>query len=466
MKHLRAIRIVAATVFLLGITALFLIPGDATAHWLGWMAKLQLLPAVLAANVVVVVFILLVTYLLGRVYCSVVCPLGILQDLFYKLGHIGKRRKEGRMKYGKPHNWLRYTVLALFVASLAAGFNSVALLIAPYSAYGRIVATAADLHTAGTATAIVAGATLLAVAILSLLCGRLWCNSVCPVGSALSLLSRHSLVQPRFDAEKCIGCGKCERMCKAMCIDVASKSVDTSRCVACMDCVSLCPTGALTLRTKGGKAATATERPDSGDGTSRRQFLAATAAVAVAATIKAQEHKIDGGLAAIQKKAVPKRTTPLKPYGAVSLRHFEKHCTACQLCVSHCPNGVLRPSAELQSLMQPEMSYEKGYCRPECVACSEVCPTGAIKRITPEEKSTISIGHAVVLRDNCLAALGEAACGNCARHCPAEAITMQQQGPVVDESRCIGCGACEYLCPVRPFSAIYVEGRELHVRNL
>ena len=463
MNHLRRIRIGLATVFLAGVTALFAVP--ASAHWLGWMAKLQLLPAVLACNIVAVAFVLLLTWVLGRVYCSVICPLGIVQDIFFKLGHIGKHRKQGRLHYSKPRNWLRYTVLALFVAAMAAGLNSVALLIAPYSAYGRIVATAVSLHTMGMATAIVAAATLAVVAVMSLIWGRLWCNTVCPVGSVLSLLSRHSVLQPRFDAERCIGCGKCERMCRAMCIDVEGKSVDTSRCVACMDCLAACPTGALHLGTRESvKACGRPEASASGE-TSRRRFLAATAAATVAAAAKAQQHKIDGGLAALQNKTVPKRTTPLKPYGAASLRHFAKHCTACQLCVSHCPNGVLRPSTELQSLMQPEMGYDKGFCRPECVACSEVCPTGAIRPITRAEKTSISIGRAVVLRNNCLAAVGEAACGNCARHCPAEAIAMTESGPVVDESRCTGCGACEYLCPVRPFSAIYVEGREEHVNR-
>lgn len=124
--------------------------------------------------------------------------------------------------------------------------------------------------------------------------------------------------------------------------------------------------------------------------------------------------------------------------------------------------------------MQPEMSYERGYCRPECTKCSEVCPAGAIRPITREEKTGIQIGHAVWVKANCVVLTDGVSCGNCARHCPSGAIQMVPSDPndenslkipVVNTERCIGCGACENLCPARPFSAIYVEGHERH-RNI
>lgn len=187
--------------------------------------------------------------------------------------------------------------------------------------------------------------------------------------------------------------------------------------------------------------------------------------------VRAQEKKVDGGLAVILDKKAPARHTPIVPPGAVSLRHLAQHCTGCQLCVAVCPNGVLRPSSGIMTLMQPESSYERGYCRPECVKCSEVCPAGAIEPITVADKSAIQIGHAVWVRENCVPLTDGVACGNCARHCPTGAITMvpsdpsmadSPQVPVINEERCIGCGACENLCPARPFSAIYVEGHECH----
>ena len=148
-----------------------------------------------------------------------------------------------------------------------------------------------------------------------------------------------------------------------------------------------------------------------------------------------------------------------------------RHCTGCQLCVAVCPNGVLRPSSALATLMQPEMSYERGYCRPECTKCAEVCPAGAIHEITPADKSAIQIGHAIWIRENCVPLRDGVDCGNCARHCPTGAILMVPSDPemsdspkipAVNEEKCIGCGACENLCPARPFSAIYVEGHRRH----
>ena len=121
--------------------------------------------------------------------------------------------------------------------------------------------------------------------------------------------------------------------------------------------------------------------------------------------------------------------------------------------------------------MQPTMSYEHGYCRPECVRCSTVCPTGAIRPITKQEKSSLQIGHAVWVKQNCVPLTDGVECGNCARHCPTGAITMVPSDPddewslkvpVVNTATCIGCGACENLCPARPLSAIYVEGHEMH----
>ena len=201
--------------------------------------------------------------------------------------------------------------------------------------------------------------------------------------------------------------------------------------------------------------------------------------------MNAQEKKVDGGLAVIVDKEIPERKTAIVPPGAVSLKHFYQHCTACQLCVSVCPNDVLRPSGGLMTLMQPEMSYERGYCRPECTKCSEVCPAGAIRPVTTAEKSSIQIGHAVWIKRNCIPVRDGEECGNCARHCPTGAIVMvplrkrhryrhgnmENDGedrtpalkiPAIDTEKCIGCGACENLCPARPFSAIYIEGHEVH----
>ena len=454
---------------LLGITALLLDTTGVLRHYLGWMPKIQLLPAILALNFVLVVSVLVVTAVIGRFYCAVICPLGIFQDIIIWLRQKinGKRKarsgKNGKachlplapFHYRKPQNWLRYTVLVLFVLLMLLGLNAIAVLIAPYSAYARMVT---NIHGTGLVHW-VALATLCCVGVMSFLWGRLWCNTICPVGALLSLVSRHRLLGIRIDADKCGGCRNCEHGCKAMCINIDTKTVDQSRCVDCWNCLSVCKAGAIKLGRKDHK--NHKDHKDIKDtrdlkDSSRRTFVAGTVAVGAAMAAQAQEQKLDGGLAALMDKSVPERKTPLTPFGSRSLKNFSAHCTACQLCVSQCPEKVLRPSTRIERLLQPEMNYSEGYCRMACTRCSEVCPTGAILPITPEEKTAVSIGVAVVLKDNCIG------CGACERHCPSGAIVMVDGKPAVNEARCLGCGACEYYCPARPVTAIYVEGKEIH----
>ena len=458
MKYFKYVRICLAALVLLCITALLLDTTDDAVlrHYLGWMPKMQFLPAVLALNVVMVVAILVVTFLIGRLYCSIVCPMGIFQDIFtwfHKL-IFGKKRP---FRYRKPANWLRYTILVLFVLLMVFGLNGIAVLIAPYSAYARMVT---NIHSSGLPL-VVAIVTLVVIGLCSFMYGRLWCNTICPVGSLLGLVSKFRLFGIKIDADKCVSCRKCEKGCKAMCINIDNKTVDHSRCVDCWACLANCKVGAISLsnlntqNTRNNQNTQST--PTTPTDPSRRKFLATTAAVGAATTLHAQGQKLDGGLAVIEDKQVPDRQMPLKPAGSISLKNFESRCTACQLCVSKCPEHVLRPSTSLATLMQPYMAFDQGYCRTACTRCSEVCPAGAIQPIAHEQKTAISIGHAVVLPDNCIS------CGVCARHCPSAAISLVDGKPAVNESRCLGCGACEYYCPARPLTAIYVEGRERHV---
>ena len=495
---LRKIRIILVSVFFIGVTLLFLDFTGTIHAWLGWMAKVQFLPALLAMNFGVVAVLLVLTLLFGRVYCSVICPLGVMQDIISWIHGKTKKKNRFRFSYSPAKNWLRYGVLALFIIALIAGLHSLVAIIAPYSAYGRIasnllapvyqwgnnffawIAERADSYAfystevwiKSGATFAVAVITFVVIGVLAWKHGRTWCNTICPVGSVLGFFSRFSVFAPVIDTDKCRNCGLCGKQCKASCINMKEHQIDLTRCVACMDCIDTCKDGAIHYACRYGKKAAGTAPGTNGGvDTGKRAFMVSAAIATTAAAAKAQEMKVDGGLAQISRATKPERQTPLVPAGSLSLKNFTDHCTACQLCVSVCPNQVLRPSTSLMNLMQPEMSYERGYCRPECTKCSDVCPAGAIRPITVEEKSSIQIGHAVVCLDNCVVNTDEVSCGNCARHCPAGAISMVRKNPddpkslripVVNEEMCIGCGACENLCPARPFTAIHVEGHEVH----
>ena len=471
----------------IAITLLFLDFTGTLHHWLSWIPKLQLVEAVLAVNVIAIVLLVALTLVFGRIYCSIICPLGILQDLF---GWLGKKQKKNRYSYSKEVKWLRYPVLVLFVIAFFAGIGTLVQLLDPYSTFGiiamnllqpvyqagnNVLASIAeyydsyafyhsDIWLRSLPSLIISAVMLIILGVLAWRNGRTYCNTICPVGTVLSFLSRFSLLKIRFDAEKCKNCSLCSRNCKSACIDYKTHSVDYSRCVVCGDCIDSCKHGALSYQVH------KPNKPHDAEGLSRRSFLL-SAALATTAALAQEAKKTDGGLAEIEDKVAPERQTPIVPPGARSKQNFEQHCTGCQLCVSKCPNQVLRPSSDWLHLMQPVMSYERGFCRPECNRCSQVCPAGAIKPIAHEVKASTQIGHAVWIKKNCIPLTDGVECGNCARHCPTGAIEMVPSNPdddespyipAVNEAACIGCGACEYLCPARPFSAIYVEGHEVH----
>lgn len=474
---LRKIRIILAALCFAGITLLFLGIGR---DWWGWMPRLQLLPATMRliggatlGNIAVVLGILLVTLLAGRIYCSVMCPLGVFQDIIIwlrrTLGRIFPKWKavRKRFKFNKERRWVRYPVAVLMIASVVFDIQLVVALLGPYSAYGRMVRSVVG---GGPAPLLIAaGVTFVAIALCAWLWGRAYCNAVCPVGTVLGCVSRFQVFGVRFDESKCVKCGACSRACKASCIEEGTLAIDRSRCIDCFDCIGSCKQGGITFgkisRGAEGKAA-GSEGTAAGKG--RRAFIA-TGAMLIGSGIaaKAQNMKLDGGLADVEAKKAIVREPRLVPPGAASVRNFYDKCTACQLCVANCPNGVLRPSTDLEHLLQPQMGYENGFCRPECTACSEVCPAGAITPVHKDAKTLIKIGTAVVDASACFAATGKENCGACARHCPVGAITMVEadghRRPAVTEELCIGCGKCEYLCPVRPVSAITVKGLEEHI---
>ena len=497
---LKKLRIALAVLFWLGVT-LLLLDFTGTLHaYLGWMAKIQFLPAVLALNVGVIAGLVLLTLVFGRVYCSVICPLGVFQD---GIAWLRAHRSKKAYAFRKENKWLRYGIWVLFVVALVAGINVIVSLLAPYSSYGRIVQNlfqpvylwgnnllAWIAERAGSyafyekevwlrslPTFIVAAVTFVVIAVLAFRGGRTYCNDICPVGTTLSFFSRFAMFRPVIDESQCVRCHSCEHKCKAQCIEITKEHVgiDYSRCVDCFNCIDTCPKGGIKYRFAWGKKDSSPSVQNDKADTGRRAFMSGAAVALGAAALKGVEAKaqsltkVDGGFAAVLPKQAPEREVPLTPPGSIGPKDFYRHCTACQLCVAECPNNVLRPSDNLEHLMQPQMSYEKGFCRPECTRCSELCPSGAIRRITREEKTQYHIGTARVNPELCFMATGKTTCGKCVQACPSGAIKLVSFGehriPAIAEEVCTGCGACEYLCPVRPISAITVNGRYNHINE-
>lgn len=507
---LRIIRTILALICFLAITALFLdFSGTAASQW-GWIVRYQVIPALLSANIIAILILAAVTFLFGRVYCSMLCPLGVMQDVIsrIRIWLSGKRRRRvGTFRYKPAENRVRIIIFAVFAVLVILGLvnllaASIASLIEPYSAYGRIVSgifkpayvaannTLAQMDAESgeysfyfvnnvitPALTAVGGITFIIVAVCAALTGRGYCNRICPVGTLLGFISKHSVFRLTIDTDKCNNCGSCARHCKASCIDPKAHEVDGSRCVVCMDCVGHCRQGALKYRLaiKSMAPKPASKQPVTAD-KSRRNFLTITGIAAGAAVAGAAEKITDGGLTALKARTVPARAERILPPGAVSAAHLNQHCVGCQLCIQACPSGVIRTSTDAGSFMQPYIEYtSENFCAPECTVCSNICPAGAFHPLDEALKSSTKIGTAYVDLSLCIDASQGIQCGNCARHCPAGAIDMvpvdkdKKDGPkmpVVKENACIGCGACESHCPVGTVASMGVDVPAIHVEGI
>ncbi len=270
-KVLRISRIIVSVAALVLITVSLTCYGMRFSDVGVWLERLQFMPAAIAFSLVVFVGWLIVTLMFGRVYCSSVCPLGTLQDICAHAVRMRHADLSSRYRYARPLNHLRYTFLVITVASLMVGVMSLPSLIDPYQAYQRIavdmlrpaVGEAFDaaaflgsasglwhfpplkIGIASLAGLVLAVLTAVVVAAVSARKGRLLCNTVCPVGTTLGLVSRFAIFQIDIDTDKCIQCRRCEEVCKASCIDLTDHVADGSRCVNCFNCINVCPNDAI-----------------------------------------------------------------------------------------------------------------------------------------------------------------------------------------------------------------------------
>ena len=482
-----------AAVCLVAMTALFLDwSGLAATHW-GWLARYQVVPALLSLNVAAIVVLVLLTLFLGRVYCSTLCPLGVLQDLVLRvrIWLSGKRKRRiGVYRHRKGSNALRYVVFVAFALAVIAGLvgimaTSLGALIEPYSMYGRISSgvfapvtdaaenalaaydAAHDGYTFWTVTRAIApavsavgGISLVVLIVVAVLTGRGYCNNFCPVGTLLGFVSKHSLMRITIDTDKCNGCQSCARHCKGGCIDAKNHEIDYSRCVACMDCIDSCSQHAIGLRWAVGKPAAyscigkaetetkpkqkAASQTKAGNETAphptdegRRNFMAIVGIATGALATKAADKVTDGGLTALKERKTVERAERIVPPGAISVANLNAKCVGCQLCVQNCPSGIIKTSTDLETFMQPYVEYKDGFCLPECTRCSDICPTGAIVPLNEGAKASTKVGTAVVNTEICLAASEGVDCGNCERYCPAGAVELVKVSEAEDDKHAI-----------------------------
>lgn len=497
---LKLVRALVALAVFGGMAAAFadfrgLVP-DAVSHRL---ASMQLVPSLMslltgAGMAFAGLVMLVVTLLAGRIYCSAICPLGILQDAISRIARWlpGRRR---RLNFSPGYPWVRQFFFWVCVAGILSGWAAFTLsLLDPYSVFGRIVSGLfrpavtlvnnalvqpagalgvdalyrVDAQWAGVGALALPAGMLIVVLLLAVWRKRLYCNTICPVGTLLGFLSARAAFRLAIDKRACRKCGNCLPVCKSQCIDLRSATLDASRCVACFNCIGACPERAIGY-TSGWKS-TAAAIPCRAKATpdlARREFLSDSASLAVSVGL-------GGWFGGGNREALraERLSRVVSPPGSVNIERFLSRCTACQLCVSACPTHVLQPAFReygLAGLMKPRLDYSHAFCNFECDECGRVCPDGAIGLLALADKQLTRIGCARLDLDKCIVKTKGTDCAACSEHCPTKAANTipyreNLRLPQVDESLCIGCGACDYACPAQPAKAITVAGLNRHER--
>ncbi len=509
-SFLKPARVLSAVFVIIPVSLIFFdIYGFIPASTARYIALTQFIPSLLnfihspAIPFSLFVIIILLTLSSGRSYCSILCPLGIFQDTISRIAHLLGIKKVYR--YSPPHNLVRYSVLLIATATFSAGGTVLLVWLDPFSIYGRFssfivypVVTwinnfasslLADFNIYFTHSVDIKYASICIILIITVIItfillsamfkGRLYCNTVCPVGTLLGLISTVSFFKLDIDKESCIKCGKCEKTCKSGCIGYNDGHIDFSRCVLCFNCIGICPERSIRFRFSYLKKQNEDKKTTGGENIvsfsdstkiARRSFLAGIILVPSLLPADPSDRKQRLYIQDRSKQKEYKKRIFASPPGSTSIETFNIRCTACSLCISRCPSSVLQPSVMqygIHGIMQPFLDFDAGYCNYDCIVCGEACPSGAISRINISDKHIIKTGKSHFIKENCITYTNGTACGACSEHCPTKAIKMipfknRLLIPEINQSICIGCGACEHVCPVRPFRAMYVEGSVRH----
>jgi polyferredoxin len=443
--------------------------------------------------------------LLGRVFCSWVCPMGTMNHLASEIKPRirGKRRIDANRT--RPYQKIKYVVL--FAVLVAALFGSavgglldpiclatrgISLTFLPWVqwALGSALTAAgeSDLPAAWQAAdkiydsvggvllnkkgVIVAGGFFVSLFFLAALVAnriipRFWCRGICPLGALLGLFGRFGILTLKKDQESCNECGKCQLHCAQAASPKPGEKWQRAECDLCMNCTADCPKDSLAF----GLFTKESAEQSLPDLKRRSVLVGAASGAALVPTMRA------GALGSLSGRPDP---ACIRPPGSLGERGFLERCIRCGQCMKICPNNALHPAfdeAGIEGLWTPVLVPRIGYCEPTCTLCTQVCPTGAIHSVTENQKvgqggeGMIRLGTAFIDRGRCLPWAMDTPCIVCEEFCPVspkaiwfskeelvtrDGKTITLKAPHVDPTACNGCGACEYVCPVNDKAAIRI----------
>ena len=441
--------------------------------------------------------LLLVTLFLGRIFCGFICPFGTMHHIVSWVKPALKGNRMTRANQKTPAHRIKYFLLITLLVGSVLGLNMVGLLdpisllfrslalavlpavgiglkelfdamaasdfkILNYLSYGgeSLISPVFGYGYPAYKTAWFIGLMLLVILFLNRIRPRFWCRVLCPLGALLALFSRFSILRLEKDQAACTDCTLCSRACQGAASPMPSQTWENTECLLCFNCFDACPEGAISFGFRW--SPTLNARPDMG----RRAVLGGVVA-GVSLPFLA---RLDGSTHHVPDPRL------IRPPGALPEKDFLELCQRCGLCMKACPTNVINPTlaeAGMAGFWTPFLIMTHGYCEYTCTLCGSVCPTGAIRKISVAEKidRPIRIGAAYVDRGRCLPWSGNGPCIVCQELCPTspkaihlrkEVVTGPSQAavvgsvPYVDLKRCVGCGICEYKCPVRGKPAIRV----------
>lgn len=423
---------------------------------------------------------------LGRVFCGYICPMGTTIDLADRILRDKRTSKRNSFEEMDRFRSLKYLILAGLAGSALLGlgwhffFSPLSIITRFYalvlypvftlftsvlvtvfgpllSALGFDGLSFVQVKVPYFSTNLFMAAMVAAILLLGMVQPRFWCRNLCPAGAILGLCSRRPLFR-RSVSEACTGCGRCLRACPTSAISSDYVTTAHSECIMCLKCQEVCPEKAVSFNP--GKAGSYPSREID---VSRRKFIAAgVTGAALSAVSMTNLHHLHGGL---DPRAL-RSSTLIRPPGALPEPMFQDRCIRCGECVKGCLTNTLQLvwlEAGISGLWTPKIAARLAGCEQNCNLCGQVCPTGAIRPLGPDEKQYAKIGTARIVASRCIAWEQNKRCLICDEICPYNAISSQFVAghtvtvPVVDENKCNGCGYCENKCPVEGESAVVVE---------